>query len=50
LRRHFEINAGQIAAAVLAALARAGDLPASRAEAALAELGVSPEHPDPLTA
>lgn len=47
LRRHFEIDAEQIAAATLSALAREGRFPAEKAAAALAELELDPEAADP---
>ena len=43
LRRHFEIDAESIVAAALSKLAREGSFPAEKAEAALAELGLSPD-------
>jgi pyruvate dehydrogenase E1 component len=49
LRSFFEIDPPQIAAATLAALARCGSIPASRAVEAIGELGVDPEKLDPLT-
>jgi pyruvate dehydrogenase E1 component len=50
LRRHFEVNAEAIAAAALAALARAGAFDAAQAQQALIELGIDPEAPDPARA
>ena len=47
LRRFFEISAEAIAQATLSALARSGGIDAGRAEAAIAELGFSPDKPDP---
>ncbi|MGD1096940.1 MAG: pyruvate dehydrogenase (acetyl-transferring), homodimeric type [Bryobacteraceae bacterium] len=47
LRNFFEISAEAIVEATLAALARTGAIPADRAQAALAELGINPEKPDP---
>jgi pyruvate dehydrogenase E1 component len=47
LRAVFEIDAPNVAAAALAALARCGDVPAPRAAAAIRELGVDPEKLDP---
>ena len=41
LRRHFEIDAESVVAAALSKLARDGSFPADKAEAALAELGLS---------
>jgi pyruvate dehydrogenase E1 component len=48
LRALFEIDASHIAAGTLAALARSGDLPAARAAAAIADLGIDPDKLDPL--
>ena len=48
LRRHFENGAEAIAAAALARLARDGWFDKSRAQAAVAELGLNPESPDPV--
>jgi pyruvate dehydrogenase E1 component len=50
LRKHFEIGAEAIAAAALSALARDGKFDASRAAAAVRELGLRPDSPDPVTA
>jgi len=47
LRNFFEISAEAIVEATLAALARTGAIPAERAQAALAELGINPDKPDP---
>jgi pyruvate dehydrogenase E1 component len=47
LRALFEIDPPHIAAATLAALARCGDVPASKAAAAIRELGIDPEKLDP---
>jgi len=49
LRRFFEISAEAIAQATLATLAREGKLDAQRAQAAIAELGLDSETPDPVT-
>ncbi len=49
LRKHFEIDAEAIAAAALARLARDGQFDAARAQAAVVELGLDPERPDPVT-
>jgi pyruvate dehydrogenase E1 component len=49
LRGFFEIDPPQIAAATLAALARCGSIPASRAVEAMGELGIDPDKLDPLT-
>jgi pyruvate dehydrogenase E1 component len=48
LRALFEIDPPHIAAATLVALARCGDLSASKAAAAIRELGIDPEKLDPL--
>jgi pyruvate dehydrogenase E1 component len=50
LRRHFEVNAENIAAAALSRLAREGKFDVSRAEQAFAELGVNTEKIDPVAA
>jgi pyruvate dehydrogenase E1 component len=50
LRAHFEIDAPNIAAAALAGLARCGGYEPKAAAAALRELGLDPDAPDPLTA
>jgi pyruvate dehydrogenase E1 component len=50
LRRHFEVNAESIAAAALSSLAREGLFDAKRARAAITELGLDPEKPDPARA
>jgi pyruvate dehydrogenase E1 component len=47
LRKFFEISAESIAQAALSALARDGKIDAARAEAAIAELGVNAEAPNP---
>ena len=47
LRRHFEVNAESIAAAALSRLARENKFDPARAKAAIAELGLDPERPDP---
>jgi pyruvate dehydrogenase E1 component len=49
LRRHFENGAEAIAAAALARLARDGQFDKERAKAAIVELGLDPESPDPVT-
>ena len=49
LRRHFENGAEAIAAATLARLARDGQFDKERAKAAIVELGLDPESPDPVT-
>jgi pyruvate dehydrogenase E1 component len=49
LRKHFENGAEAIAAAALARLARDGKLDKERAKAAILELGLDPESPDPVT-
>jgi pyruvate dehydrogenase E1 component len=48
LRRFFEIDAPHIAAATIGALARAGKLPPAEAEAAMRELDIDPDAPDPM--
>ncbi len=48
LRRFFEIDAPHIAAATIGALARAGKLPVDDAEAAMRELDIDPDAPDPM--
>jgi pyruvate dehydrogenase E1 component len=48
LRALFEIDPPHIAAATLVALARCGDLPATKAAAAIRELGIDPDKLDPL--
>jgi pyruvate dehydrogenase E1 component len=48
LRNLFEIDPPHIAAATLVALARCGALPAQKAAAGLAELGILPDKADPL--
>ncbi len=50
LRRHFEVNAESIAGAALSRLAREGKIEASKAQAALAELGIDVEAQDPARA
>ena len=50
LRRHFEVNAESIAAAVLSRLARDGKFDAAKAVQAFADLGVDPEKADPARA
>jgi pyruvate dehydrogenase E1 component len=49
LRAFFEIDPPSIAAAALSGLARAGTWDAAVAAAAIRELGVDPDAPDPLT-
>src|SRR5580658_1183986 len=48
LRKHFENGAEAIAAAALSRLAREGKFSKSRAKAAIGELGLNPESPDPV--
>jgi pyruvate dehydrogenase E1 component len=48
LRKHFENGAEAIAAAALSRLAREGKFAKSRATAAISELGLNPESPDPV--
>ncbi|MCX6589831.1 MAG: pyruvate dehydrogenase (acetyl-transferring), homodimeric type [Acidobacteria bacterium] len=50
LRRHFEVDAENIAAATLSRLARDGKFDAARAAAAIQELGLDPERPEPSRA
>ena len=50
LRKHFENGAEAIAAAALSRLARDGKFDKKRAKAAIAELGLNPESPDPVKA
>ncbi len=49
LRKHFENGAEAIVAATLARLARDGQFDKARAQAAVNELGIDPERPDPVT-
>src|ERR1035437_5102427 len=48
LRRFFEIDAPHIAAATIGALARAGKIPVAQAEAAMRDLDIDPDAPDPM--
>jgi pyruvate dehydrogenase E1 component len=48
LRKHFENGAEAIAAAALSRLARDGKFDKKRAKAAITELGLNPESPDPV--
>jgi pyruvate dehydrogenase E1 component len=48
LRRFFEVDAESIAIAALHALAQDGLISASEVAAAIRDLGVDPEKPDPL--
>ncbi len=50
LRAYFEVDAPHIAAAALAALAKAGDITPAAAAKAIDELGLDPDKADPLTA
>src|SRR5262249_28745647 len=50
LRRHFEINAESMAAAMLSRLARDGKFDPQRAQKAMEELGVNTEKIDPARA
>jgi pyruvate dehydrogenase E1 component len=50
LRAHFEVDARHVVAAALSALARAGRIDAAAAAAALEQLGIDPERPDPMYA
>jgi pyruvate dehydrogenase E1 component len=49
LRNFFEVSAEAIAAAALSRLARDGQFDAPRAAAAIRELGLDPDSPDPAT-
>ncbi|HYL38522.1 MAG TPA: pyruvate dehydrogenase (acetyl-transferring), homodimeric type [Bryobacteraceae bacterium] len=48
LRKHFENGAEAMAAAALSRLARDGQFEKARAQAAISELGLHPESPDPV--
>jgi pyruvate dehydrogenase E1 component len=48
LRKHFENGAEAIAAAALSRLARDSKFDKKRAQAAITELGLDPESPDPV--
>jgi pyruvate dehydrogenase E1 component len=50
LRRHFEIDAESIAAAVLSRLARDGQYDKTKAAEAIRELGLAGDKPDPARA
>ena len=50
LRSWFGIDAAHIAAAAYSGLAQCGDIQPKAAAKAIAELGVDPDAPDPLTA
>jgi pyruvate dehydrogenase E1 component len=50
LRRHFEVNAESVVGAALSRLAREGKIKPKKAQAALAELGLDVEAPDPARA
>ncbi len=50
LRRHFEVDAENIVVATLTRLARDGKFDAGRAAAAIQELGLNPERPEPSKA
>jgi pyruvate dehydrogenase E1 component len=49
LRKHFEVSAQAITAAALTRLARDGKFDKQKAAAAIKELGLDPESPDPVT-
>jgi pyruvate dehydrogenase E1 component len=49
LRRHFENDSASIAVAALSRLARDGKFDAGKAAAAIRDLGLDPESPDPVT-
>jgi pyruvate dehydrogenase E1 component len=50
LRRHFEVNAESIVGATISRLSRDGKMKGKKAQAALAELGLNVEAPDPARA
>jgi pyruvate dehydrogenase E1 component len=50
LRRHFEVNAESIVGATLSRLSRDGKIKGKKAQAALAELGLNVDAPDPAHA
>jgi pyruvate dehydrogenase E1 component len=50
LRRFFEIDAGHVVVAVLAALARSGQGDPAEVSAAIERFGIDPERPDPFIA
>ncbi len=50
LRRHFEVDTGHVAAAVLAGLAQAGEVKPEVVADAIARYGIDPEVADPLVA
>ncbi len=50
LRRFFEVDAENVVLATLSALARRGELDRAVVGRAIGELGLDPEHPDPLRA
>ncbi len=50
LRRHFEVDAENVVAATLSRLARDGKFDPARAAAAIQELGLNPERPEPSRA
>jgi len=49
LRKHFEVGAEAIVAAALARLARDGKFDKQKATAAVIDLGLHPDSPDPVT-
>jgi pyruvate dehydrogenase E1 component len=49
LRRHFEVDAEHVAVATLAALARAGSVPADLVASAIIGFGLDPDRPDPAS-
>ena len=49
LRKHFEVGAEAIVAAALARLARDGKFDKQKAAAAVIDLGLHPDSPDPVT-
>src|SRR5690606_3769791 len=50
LRRFFEVDAENVALAALVELARRGEIDRAVAARAVGELGLDPEHPDPVRA
>src|SRR5262249_35574093 len=50
LRRHFEVDAGGIAATALHTVSRAGKLKAAAVQEAIQKLGIDPEKIDPMRA
>jgi len=50
LRRHFEVNAAHVTAAVLGGLCQDGVLPPATVDAALRDLAIEPDRLDPIAA